>query len=97
MKNEINFTEATVTGEEKIQINLPWVGGDTESNAKLFKASTSNYQNLIKHIELTGGSNPICVVYNANPVSADPTTTEIYAFSAPNPYTVHVKYYYWKR
>ena len=93
VKNEINFTEATVTGEEKIQINLPWVGGDTESNAKLFKASTSNYQNLIKHIELTGGSNPICVVYNANPVSADPTTTEIYAFSAPNPYTVHVKYY----
>lgn len=93
VKNEINFTKATVTGEEKIQINLPWAGGDTESNAKLFKASTSNYQNLIKHIELTGGSNPICVVYNANPVSADPTTTEIYAFSAPNPYTVHVKYY----
>lgn len=93
VKNEIDFTEATVTGEEKIQINLPWAGGDTESNAKLFKASTSNYQNLIKHIELTGGSNPICVVYNANPVSADPTTTEIYAFSAPNPYTVHVKYY----
>lgn len=93
VKNEIDFTEATVTGEEKIQINLPWAGGDTESNAKLFKASTSNYQNLIKHIELTGGSNPICVVYNANPVSADPTTTEIYVFSAPNPYTVHVKYY----
>lgn len=93
VKNEIDFTKATVTGEEKIQINLPWAGGDTESNAKLFKASTSNYQNLIKHIELTGGSNPICVVYNANPVSADPTTTEIYAFSAPNPYTVHVKYY----
>ena len=91
--NEIDFTKARVTGEEKIQINLPWTGGDTESNAKLFKASTSNYQNLIKHIELTGGSNPICVVYNANPVSANPETTEIYAFSAPNPYTVHVKYY----
>ena len=60
---------------------------------KLFKASTSNYQDLIKHIELTGGINPICVVYNANPVSANPETTEIYAFSAPNPYTVHVKYY----
>ena len=92
-KNEIDFTKAAVTGDKKILISSPLDANTKESYAKLFKASTSNYQNLIKHIELTGGSNPICVVYNANPVSADPTTTEIYAFSAPNPYTVHVKYY----
>ena len=93
LKNEIDFTKATVTENKKILISSPLDANTKESYVKLFKASTSNYQNLIKHIELTGGSNPICVVYNANPVSADPTTTEIYAFSAPNPYTVHVKYY----
>ena len=93
LKNEIDFTKATVTEDKKILISSPLDANTKESYAKLFKASTSNYQNLIKHIELTGGINPICVVYNANPVSADPTTTEIYAFSAPNPYTVHVKYY----
>ena len=92
-KNEIDFTKATVTGDKKILISSPLDANTKESYVKLFKASTSNYQNLIKHIELTGGSNPICVVYNANPVSEDPTTTEIYAFSAPNLYTVHVKYY----
>ena len=93
LKNEIDFTKATVTEDKKILISSPLDANTKESYVKLFKASTSNYQNLIKHIELTGGSNPICVVYNANPVSADPTTTEIYAFSAPNLYTVHVKYY----
>ena len=93
LKNEIDFTKATVTENKKILISSPLDANTKESYVKLFKASTSNYQNLIKHIELTGGSNPICVVYNANPVSADPTTTEIYAFSAPNIYTVHVKYY----
>lgn len=92
-KNEIDFTKATVTGDKKILISSPLDANTKESYVKLFKASTSNYQNLIKHIELTGGSNPICVVYNANPVSEDPKTAEIYAFSAPNLYTVHVKYY----
>ena len=93
LKNEIDFTKATVTEDKKILISSPLDANTKESYVKLFKASTSNYQDLIKHIELTGGINPICVVYNANPVSADPTTTKIYAFSAPNPYTVHVKYY----
>ena len=93
LKNEIDFTRATVTEDKKILISSPLDANTKESYVKLFKASTSNYQNLIKHIELTGGINPICVVYNANPVSANPETTEIYAFSAPNPYTVHVKYY----
>lgn len=93
LKNEIDFTKATVTEDKKILISSPLDANTKESYVKLFKASTSNYQDLIKHIELTGGINPICVVYNANPVSADPTTTEIYAFSAPNLYTVHVQYY----
>lgn len=93
LKNEIDFTKATVTEDKKILISSPLDANIKESYVKLFKASTSNYQDLIKHIELTGGINPICVVYNANPVSANPETTEIYAFSAPNPYTVHVKYY----
>lgn len=93
LKNEIDFTKATVTEDKKIRISAPLDANTKESYVKLFKASTSNYQDLIKHIELTGGINPICVVYNANPVSANPETTEIYAFSAPNPYTVHVKYY----
>ena len=93
LKNEIDFTKATVTEDKKILISSPLDANTKESYVKLFKASTSNYQDLIKHIELTGGINPICVVYNANPVSANPETTEIYAFSAPNHYTVHVKYY----
>lgn len=93
LKNEIDFTKATVTEDKKILISSPLDANTKESYVKLFKASTSNYQDLIKHIELTGGINPICVVYNANPVSANPETTEIYAFSATNPYTVHVKYY----
>ena len=60
---------------------------------KLFKASTSNYRDLLKHITLSGGKTPIFAVYNERMISENPETTEIYAFSAPNLYTVHVKYY----
>ena len=91
--NEIDFTKATATGEENLQINLPWDGNETGANMKLFKASTSNYRDLLKHITLSGGKTPIFAVYNEHKISDNPETTEIYAFSAPNPYTVHVKYY----
>lgn len=91
--NEIDFTEATATGEENLQINLPWDGNETGANMKLFKASTSNYRDLLEHITLSGGKTPIFAVYNEHMISKNPETTEIYAFSAPNIYTVHVKYY----
>lgn len=91
--NEIDFTKATATGEENLQINLPWDGNETGANMKLFKASTSNYRDLLKHITLSGGKTPIFAVYNERMISENPETTEIYAFSAPNLYTVHVKYY----
>ncbi len=91
--NEIDFTKATATGEENLQINLPWDGNETGANMKLFKASTSNYRDLLEHITLSGGKTPIFAVYNEHKISDNPETTEIYAFSAPNLYTVHVKYY----
>ena len=91
--NEIDFTKATATGEENLQINLPWDGNETGANMKLFKASTSNYRDLLEHITLSGGKSPIFAVYNERMISENPETTEIYAFSAPNLYTVHVKYY----
>ena len=89
--NEIDFTKAT--GEENLKINLPLDGNDTGANMKLFKASTSNYRDLLEHITLSGGKTPIFAVYNEHKISDNPETTEIYAFSAPNLYTVHVKYY----
>ena len=92
VKNEIDFTKATVT-EEKIQINLPWDGSDTESNAKLFKASISNYRDLLDHITLSGGKNPIFAVNNEKKISENPETTEIYVFSSPVWNTVCMKYY----
>ena len=100
--NEINLSGGTITGGANQpdvymarEINVSETANFTVKGNFPFTSMQieSAYSNLIKHIELTGGSNPICVVYNANPVSADPTTTEIYAFSAPNLYTVHVKYY----
>lgn len=91
--NEIDFTKAKATGEENLKINLPLDGNDTGANMKLFKASTSNYRDLLKHITLSGGKTPIFAVYNERMISENPETTEIYAFSAPNLYTVHVKYY----
>lgn len=91
--NEIDFTKATVTGEGNLKINLPLDGNDTGANMKLFKASTSNYRDLLEHITLSGGKTPIFAVYNEHKISDNPETTEIYAFSAPNLYTVHVKYY----
>ena len=91
--NEIDFTKATATGEENLQINLPLDGNDTGANMKLFKASTSNYRDLLEHITLSGGKTPIFAVYNEHKISDNPETTEIYAFSAPNTYTVHVRYY----
>lgn len=91
--NEIDFTKAKATGEENLKINLPLDGNDTGANMKLFKASTSNYRDLLEHITLSGGKSPIFAVYNENKISDNPATTEIYAFSAPNLYTVHVKYY----
>lgn len=93
VKNEIDFTKATVTEEEKIQINLPWDGSDTESNAKLFKASISNYRDLLDHITLSGGKNPIFAVNNEKKISENPETTEIYVFSSPVWNTVCMKYY----
>lgn len=93
VKNEIDFTKATVTEEEKIQINLPWDGSDTESNAKLFKASISNYRDLLDHITLSGGKNPIFAVNNEKKISENPETTEIYVFSSPAWNTVCMKYY----
>ena len=60
--NEIDFTKATATGEENLQINLPWDGNETGANMKLFKASTSNYRDLLKHITLSGGKTPIFAV-----------------------------------
>ena len=91
--NEIDFTKAKATGEENLKINLPLDGNDTGANMKLFKASTSNYRDLLEHITLSGGKTPIFAVYNEHKISDNPETTEIYAFSAPNLYTVHVKYY----
>lgn len=91
--NEIDFTKATATGEGNLKINLPLDGNDTRANMKLFKASTSNYRDLLEHITLSGGKSPIFAVYNEHKISDNPETTEIYAFSAPNLYTVHVKYY----
>ena len=91
--NEIDFTKAKATGEENLQINLPLDGNDTGANMKLFKASTSNYRDLLEHITLSGGKTPIFAVYNEHKISDNPETTEIYAFSAPNDYTVHVRYY----
>lgn len=91
--NEIDFTKAKATGEENLKINLPLDGNDTGTNMKLFKASTSNYRDLLEHITLSGGKTPIFAVYNEHKISDNPETTEIYAFSAPNLYTVHVKYY----
>ncbi len=91
--NEIDFTKAKATGEENLQINLPLDGNDTGANMKLFKASTSNYRDLLEHITLSGGKAPIFAVYNEHKISDNPETTEIYAFSAPNDYTVHVRYY----
>lgn len=35
--NEIDFTKATATGEENLQINLPWDGNETGANMKLSK------------------------------------------------------------
>ena len=93
VKNEIDFTKATVTEEEKIQINLPWDGSDTESNAKLFKASISNYRDLLDHITLSGGKNPIFAVNNEKKISENPETTEIYVFSSLVWNTVCMKYY----
>jgi len=92
-KNEIDFTNATVTGDKKILISSPLDVNTKESYVKLFKASTSNYRDLLKHITLSGGKTPIFAVYNERMISENPETTEIYAFSAPNLYTVHVKYY----
>ena len=91
--NEIDFTKAKATGEENLQINLPLDGNDTGANMKLFKASTSNYRDLLEHITLSGGKTPIFAVYNEHKISDNPETTEIYAFSAPNDYTVRVRYY----
>ena len=91
--NEIDFTKAKATGEENLKINLPLDGNDAGANMKLFKASTSNYRDLLEHITLSGGKTPIFAVYNEHKISDNPETTEIYAFSAPNLYTVHVKYY----
>ena len=91
--NEIDFTKATATGEENLKINLPLDGNDTGANMKLFKASTSNYRDLLEHITLSGGKTPIFAVYNEHKISDNPETTEIYAFSAPNDYTVRVRYY----
>lgn len=91
--NEIDFTKATATGEENLKINLPLDGNDTGANMKLFKASTSNYRDLLEHITLSGGKTPIFAVYNEHKISDNPATTEIYAFSGPNDSTVHVRYY----
>ncbi len=38
VKNEIDFTKATATGEENLQINLPWDGNETGANMKLFQS-----------------------------------------------------------
>lgn len=89
-KNEIDFTDVTITDDTDIKINLLW---DTAQNTDLFKAATSNYQDLLSHIRLTSGTNPIFAVYNEEPISKNPKTTEVYAFSSPAWNTVCMKYY----
>lgn len=89
-KNEIDFTDVTITDDTDIKINLLW---DTAQNTDLFKAVTSNYQDLLSHIRLTSGTNPIFAVYNEEPISKNPKTTEVYAFSSPAWNTVCMKYY----
>lgn len=89
-KNEIDFTDVTITDDMDIKINLLW---DTAQNTDLFKAATSNYQDLLSHIRLTSGTNPIFAVYNEEPISKNPKTTEVYAFSSPAWNTVCMKYY----
>lgn len=89
-KNEIDFTDVTITDDTDIKINLLW---DTAQNTDLFKAATSNYQDLLSHIRLTSGTNPIFAVYNEEPISKNSKTTEVYAFSSPAWNTVCMKYY----
>lgn len=89
-KNEIDFTDVMITDDTDIKINLLW---DTAQNTDLFKAATSNYQDLLRHIRLTSGTNPIFAVYNEKPISKNPETTEVYAFSSPAWNTVCMKYY----
>ena len=89
-KNEIDFTNVMITDDTDIKINLLW---DTAQNTDLFKAATSNYQDLLRHISLTSGTNPIFAVYNEKPISKNPETTEVYAFSSPAWNTVCMKYY----
>ena len=89
-KNEIDFTNVMITDDTDIKINLLW---DTAQNTDLFKAATSNYQDLLRHIRLTSGTNPIFAVYNEKPISKNPETTEVYAFSGPAWNTVCMKYY----
>lgn len=89
-KNEIDFTDVTITDDTDIKINLLW---DTAQNTDLFKAATSNYQDLLSYIRLTSGTNPIFAVYNEEPISKNPKTTEVYAFSSPAWNTVCMKYY----
>ncbi|MBS7000845.1 MAG: hypothetical protein KH168_07100 [Clostridiaceae bacterium] len=89
-KNEIDFTNVMITDDTDIKINLLW---DTAQNTDLFKAATSNYQDLLRHIRLTSGTNPIFAVYNEKPISKNPETTEVYAFSSPAWNTVCMKYY----
>lgn len=89
-KNEIDFTGVKITDDTDIKINLLW---NSAQNTDLFKAATSNYQDLLSHIRLTSGTNPIFAVYNEEPISKNPKTTEVYAFNSPAWNTVCMKYY----